>query len=201
MHEKTVPKRVTGRSRRSRLLTPLSVTVIALATIIGMALPAYATNGPVSSGGCVDTGKTYDTYPTAQVQYDQNSKSHTKVDYNMWSYGNTYDCGPAGRPQSVSSLKVQIVYRVSGSRIDCSGGAGIGGGGITVSFSCASNHSDTTVKESYTCHTASACHIADANVTFIADSGGSIDHFDVWGKTTITGSDGFSTASSYSHVF
>ncbi len=186
----------------------LGVVAAGIAAIVGISMsPASASSAPTSYGGCVDTGKTYDTYVTSQGQWSQNSKAKDQINFNFWDYGNTYDCGPAGNGQSVSALKLTLVYEVTGSKVDCDlevtgTVGGDDGGSVSVGTTCASTDTSQTVTETYTCHNIDHCRISDSNATFFANpDGGSLDHLYIWAKATITGSDGVSNSNSSQRIF
>ncbi|MDG6105273.1 hypothetical protein [Dactylosporangium aurantiacum] len=141
---------------------------------------------------------TYSTYATADNQSDRVSATSTKVVLNVWGTGRTYDCGPGGRPQTVSSLKVQITYVVEGSDVNCTIGGGTDG---NLTFSCTTSRTSATITDTHTCSNVSSCPMSDIGVVFTAAGSGRIDRIDTTVKVTISSSWGQSSATSYVTAF
>ncbi|WP_188197375.1 hypothetical protein [Nonomuraea sp. SYSU D8015] len=178
-----------------RRLGILAVAMFVMpAGILGLAGPASAAKGPTRASGCVKTGNNpYSTYGTADNTTNRVSVTNKRAVISAEGIGRTYDCGPAGRPQAVPDLTVEITYTVDGSAVNCSIGGDLQG---NASFSCARDRSRITATDTYTCKNTSTCKLGYSSATFTAASNGRITNVQTVVKVTLSGSGGSQSAAS-----
>jgi hypothetical protein len=168
---------------------------VVVGTVLLTAAPAYAASGYTGYTACLRTSSsdTYATYATADSWSQRVSAVADRVVLNADGVGRTYDCGPAGRAQSVQGMRVSVFYDVDGQSLNCSVGGSSDG---TVTTNCSVDRARLTVKDEYTCQQwTSVCSVTDRNMAFTSN-GGRINNIWVTVRVTIFGPSGSASTGS-----